>query len=75
MKIKFERLVSFFDVDWNEPDSETDTAIPDDDIVSPASCGRACFQPAMALPRNEQDSDNLHLENSFEDNGVSGATC
>ena len=34
----------------------------------------------MALPRNEQDaqlrssvpSDNLHLENSFEDNGVSG---
>ena len=43
-------------------------------------CGRCCFRPAMALSRNEQgpqrlrsvtSSDNLTLENSFEDNGVS----
>ena len=44
-------------------------------------CGGGCFRPAIALPRKEQGphrlssvsfSDNLHLENSFEDNGVSG---
>ena len=44
------------------------------------SCGRGCFRPAMAFPRNEQDaqlrspasSDNLHFGNIFEENGASG---
>ena len=31
-----------------------------------------CCRSAMALPRNEQGPQRLHLENSFEDNGVSG---
>ena len=79
-------------------DSETDTAIPDDDIAFVASCsfesvqasslqlpgslpcGRGCFRLAMALPHDHADHllrcpvslDDLHLENIFEDNGVSG---
>ena len=49
--------------------------------LSPCEEGRGCCWPTMALPRNEQDPQrlrstllcgNLHLENSFEDNGVGG---
>ena len=49
-----------------------------DSLIGLFSCAlpqcewRYCWL-AMALPRNEQALfDNLHLENSFEDNGVSG---